>query len=55
MVLCPFIIDTSDWHSKTKQGNYTGSVVKKSAFNTGDSSSAPELGRPHGEGNGYPL
>ena len=32
-----------------------GSVVKESACSTGDSSSVPELGRPHGEGNGYPL
>ena len=31
------------------------SMVKKSACHTGDSRSVPELGRRHGEGNGYPL
>ena len=28
---------------------------KKSACNAGDPGSIPRWGRPHGEGNGYPL
>ena len=32
-----------------------GSVGKESACNAGDLGLIPELGRSHGEGNGYPL
>ena len=32
-----------------------GSVGKESACNAGDLGPIPELGRSHGEGNGYPL
>ena len=32
-----------------------GSAAKESAGNVGDLGSTPELGRPPGEGNGYPL
>ena len=31
------------------------SVSKESACSVGDLGSIPELGRSHGEGNGYPL
>ena len=33
----------------------TGSAGKESACNAGDLGSIPGLGRPPGEGNGYPL
>ena len=32
-----------------------GTAGKESAFNAGDLSSIPGLGRSHGEGKGYPL
>ena len=32
-----------------------GSASKESTCNAGNLSSIPGLGRPHGEGNGYPL
>ena len=37
------------------QGFPSGSAGKESAFNEGDLGSIPGLGRPHGEGNSYPL
>ena len=44
--------------TETSQGHHgfpCGSAGKESACNAGDLSSIPELGRPPGEGKGYPL
>ena len=39
----------------TSEGFPRGSAGKESAYNVGDLSSIPGLGRSPGEGNGYPL
>ena len=45
-----------DWATFTSNGPRTDtSVGKESAFNAGDPSSNPGLGRSPGEGKGYPL
>ena len=43
------------WAYKYRWGFHDGSDGKESACNAGDLGSIPGLGRPPGEGNGYPL
>ena len=44
-----------DWPGFKLGKDGTGSADKESACNAGDLGSIPGLGRPPGEGNGYPL